>query len=420
MGRRGRGARRDATTAFLGKTALPVAAMLAMTIPSPAPGQGPAPARPPLQLDLPIQSEIAATDPTMNDNQHSREFRLWLDARQRIQIDMDGVNPGSDPYLAFDPYLRLLDPAGREVAHNDDRGDGTPNSRILYLAPFAGDYVVRAQGFFNHTGRFTLRATAAPVSQPQPLTAGSIPVAMDTTSAIDSYGGVTVRIREFVFSGSEGERVLFDVGSATVEARLRLVDQEGAEIGSTHGDERFAPRRLLAQLARTGTYRLIMTSAADQVGYVSLVFSRGPPVTETPLALQGRVIRQDRLTLGSPAVIAGGTPARFRYVYKLYRLELRAGDIVRITARSSAFEPVVAAGGDTLLGFGAALEGMPSTDVITADIDSRPAMASSLTIEAAEAGIVMLRVRSPTVSVGDFTLAVEPVITVEDPSGGDP
>jgi hypothetical protein len=41
----------------------------------------------------------------------------------------------------FDPYLRLEDPGGREVAHDDDSG-GFPNARITFRAPQAGDYRV--------------------------------------------------------------------------------------------------------------------------------------------------------------------------------------------------------------------------------------------------------------------------------------
>src|SRR4051812_38980138 len=126
MQRAGRVERRDAAAGLSMRTVLPLAAALLTIMAGQARGQSQAVDRPSLQIGVALDAEIDAGDRTMDAGQHSREYRLPLAAGQRIQIDMDSLEPAATP---FDTYLRLLDSHGREVAANDDRGDGTYNSR---------------------------------------------------------------------------------------------------------------------------------------------------------------------------------------------------------------------------------------------------------------------------------------------------
>jgi hypothetical protein len=69
-----------------------------------------------------------------------------------ITIDMEA---------AFDTYLRVQDSSGREVTFNDDRGDGTFNSRIArFRLPATGTYTILA-GSYNDSGSgaYTLTLT---------------------------------------------------------------------------------------------------------------------------------------------------------------------------------------------------------------------------------------------------------------------
>src|SRR6185295_14069371 len=56
----------------------------------------------------------------------------------------------------FDAYLRLLDPAGKQVAEDDDGGEGL-NARINFKAPEDGNYKIIATTFKpGATGKFVL------------------------------------------------------------------------------------------------------------------------------------------------------------------------------------------------------------------------------------------------------------------------
>jgi len=61
---------------------------------------------------------------------------------------------------AFDAYLRLEDPTGKEVAQNDDdpNGNGTFDSRIVYKAPKTGAYKIHATSLDGKMGKFALTA----------------------------------------------------------------------------------------------------------------------------------------------------------------------------------------------------------------------------------------------------------------------
>jgi len=61
---------------------------------------------------------------------------------------------------AFDAYLRVEDRAGKQLASDDDGGDGT-NARLDFTAPADGTYRIIVTSFENvRTGAFTLRVSA--------------------------------------------------------------------------------------------------------------------------------------------------------------------------------------------------------------------------------------------------------------------
>src|SRR5439155_1081677 len=68
-------------------------------------------------------------------NTPCKEYLLEMEAGKSYRIDHVSK--------AFDAYLRLEDDAGRQLASDDDGGDGT-NARILFRCEQAGSYVLVA------------------------------------------------------------------------------------------------------------------------------------------------------------------------------------------------------------------------------------------------------------------------------------
>ena len=68
------------------------------------------------------------------------------------------VTLNAEEECSFDPYLRLLNDAGEEVASDDDGGEAL-NSMLQYLMPDAAPLTIVASGFGEGAGSFTLRVS---------------------------------------------------------------------------------------------------------------------------------------------------------------------------------------------------------------------------------------------------------------------
>jgi hypothetical protein len=99
---------------------------------------------------------------------HCKTLGYPMSAGKTYQIDMRSTE--------LDPYLRLEDPAGQQVAFDDD-GGGFPNARIIYSPKVSGQFTIVCTTYAGgSTGKFTLQvqeiaspaATATPV-EPNPV-----------------------------------------------------------------------------------------------------------------------------------------------------------------------------------------------------------------------------------------------------------
>uniref|UniRef100_UPI00286E82FE M10 family metallopeptidase C-terminal domain-containing protein n=1 Tax=Sphingomonas sp. TaxID=28214 RepID=UPI00286E82FE len=82
-------------------------------------------------------------------------IRIDLTAGQSIVITLNGDT-------LSDPYLRLLNSSGTQLAVNDDYG-GTLDSRISFTATTTGTYYIDASAFGTATGTYELAVTSPPV-----------------------------------------------------------------------------------------------------------------------------------------------------------------------------------------------------------------------------------------------------------------
>lgn len=98
-----------------------------------------------------LQSNLTANDARdrRRPNSACKVFTISMTAGKTYQIDMI-KNAGG-----LDPYLRLEDPAGNNLAEDDDSG-GFPNAQLHYACPQTGEYRIVATTFGGGTGNFTL------------------------------------------------------------------------------------------------------------------------------------------------------------------------------------------------------------------------------------------------------------------------
>ena len=91
---------------------------------------------------------------------YRKVYPFQVKAGSTYTIDLDG--PGRKFFDKFDPFLRLEDPAGKQLAENDDRGPKDMNSRIVYRAVRDGEVRIVATTFeSDQTGAFALKVYEA-------------------------------------------------------------------------------------------------------------------------------------------------------------------------------------------------------------------------------------------------------------------
>ncbi len=81
---------------------------------------------------------------------YHKSYEFKMEEGKTYQIDLKSKE--------FDPWLRLLDPDGKQVAEDDDGGEDL-DSRIVYKAKKSGAYRIIVTTFGDgETGRFFLTA----------------------------------------------------------------------------------------------------------------------------------------------------------------------------------------------------------------------------------------------------------------------
>ena len=87
-------------------------------------------------------------------------FKFPVKAGQRLSIEVLARRIGS----SLDPFIRLLDTKGRELAYNDDTPGLNSDSSIVYTFKDAGDYILELRDIKYGAGGYRLRIGDFPVA----------------------------------------------------------------------------------------------------------------------------------------------------------------------------------------------------------------------------------------------------------------
>jgi hypothetical protein len=242
-----------------------------------------------LSLDVPVAGNIDFA----NDQDW---YRFEVKSGETYVLNLDGSAGGIG--TLNNPYLRVLDSAGNEIASNDDFG--TRNSQIGYSAAADGFVYVSAQTADGGTGTYRLSAHQVAGDVPESAaTKAEFTVGTSVSGNID-FGQDADWYR---FDAKAGTTYLFDLeGSASGNGTLgnpylRVLDSNGNEIASNddewwvwtpNSQVGFSPGAdglfyVSAQTADggTGSYRL---SASEVVGDLP-----SSPATQAELTVDAAV-----------------------------------------------------------------------------------------------------------------------------------
>ncbi len=170
----------------------------------------------------------------------------------------------------LDPFLRLLDETGRELAANDDARNNTRDAALIDLTlPTEGQYTLVVSRFGEETGASTgefiltleQSATAATQASPQVIAYNELIMGSITNTLYES---------RYTFEAAEGDVITIDLEAvnAGLDPFLILLDAAGDELA--RNDDR-SPRTRDSQITaftvpESGIYTVIATRYNGETG----------------------------------------------------------------------------------------------------------------------------------------------------------
>lgn len=206
----------------------------------------------------PVSGQLDADSNILeSDRSFFNAYTFEIQQGQRITVDMM-----SDE---LDAYLILIDPNGRDVAQDDDGGNGT-NARLLATVPQSGTYTILANSHSpGETGRYQLRVAAnsaatSPATRPQQsgVILQESGVLGQNSLVLSSDGSL---YEEHLFEGQAGQLVTINMESNDFDTYLMLIGPDGEMVAQNDdsGSETLNSSISLT-LPQTGTYRVIANS----------------------------------------------------------------------------------------------------------------------------------------------------------------
>lgn len=180
----------------------------------------PAPPRAPRPVGVRIGDERAGEltdrDPEQEDGGRYDAYSFRASTGQRVIVTLESE--------AFDPLVRvgrMNGPDFVELAQNDDGPDDGLNSRLIFSAPTAGDYVIRATALRDGEGAYTLGLAEAPPAPPaKPIAIGdSLDASLNDETGLNDDGQ---RAEFYRFTAEAGQRVAIEMSSKDFDTYLTL------------------------------------------------------------------------------------------------------------------------------------------------------------------------------------------------------
>jgi hypothetical protein len=334
---------------------------LTLTERPPAP---PAPEPKPLRLDDPVAGELGDGDPVDDDGAAFDAFVYTADAGQRDLITLE-----SDDFDALLLVGREVGGSFIELERNDDGPGVGLNSRLVFTAPEAGDYVVRARALSGGAdGAYRLTRTSPPPPPPRlPVEIGGTRSGeLTADTPVNAFG---MRADVYTFTATAGQRVQISLSSDDFDTYLGLIaadgaildeDDDGAGVGTNS--------RLTHTFEADGEYVIEARAFADsgEGAYELALEAVAPP--PPPMTLVAGRDHSGELTDDSPRDIDERHFQDFRVELQAgrrFQAILRSGDFdsyLRIGSAEGEFTPLAEDDDGLGEGFNSRLNFVPETD----------------------------------------------------------
>ena len=252
----------------------------------------PRPAR--IRVGQSLQGRLTATDPESDDGGTYDAFVVRARSGERFAITLTAED--------FDPIVRVGRMEGQtfiELAMNDDGPDTGLNSRLVFTAPEAGEYVIRATPLNGSgEGAYTLALAEGPAPAPaSPIEIGATVQGELTASDGKSESGRAADA--YRFSGREGQRIRIDMSSSDFDTYLQLFDDNRLSLAEDDdGGAEGTDSRLTFTLAATGSYIVEARAFSEDTGNYALTITeiepeKAPEALAFGATVQGEIAEAD-------------------------------------------------------------------------------------------------------------------------------
>lgn len=222
-----------------------------------------------LFADQPHTGELGAGDEVFNSGELFDVYTFENDGRP-FKVTLASS--------AFDTYLIVIDPQGRQF-DNDDASGGTLDSQLMFSTAEAGTYTILASSYATGVqGPYEVLVSggglASPVAgppstgtptQPAPMGPGELALNDSGQGSLDQ-GDATLQSGEYIdwfeFQGQVGQQVTFALESTVIDPYLIVISPSGQQQDNDDVVQGNLNSAITMTLPETGAYRVGATSYA--------------------------------------------------------------------------------------------------------------------------------------------------------------
>lgn len=289
-----------------------------------------------IAVGQPVEGRLGDSSPVNDAGQRADAFRF--DGREGQRVRMTLTSGDFDAYLEL--FHELADGSRESLGSDDDGlGEGT-DARLIRELPADGSYVVEARAFGGGgEGAYRLSLDELPPPpKPEPLAFGqTVQGEVSEDGSVDDNGRPFAAYR---FSAAQGQRIRAIMRSGDFDAYLELGEAVEPFVASASDDDGLGEgtdAQLSYTAPATGDYIIrAMPLGAGSTGLFSLeLIDRGPQPAAGSLLIGStvRAVLDDDDTLTEDGALAD-----------MYRIQVKAGDKLRLTMVSNAFDAFVEIG----------------------------------------------------------------------------
>lgn len=223
--------------------------------------------------DVKIDGQIVPNDlPDKVRNNPCKIHTVKLTKDKTYIIDLESKD--------FDAYLRIEDSAGKQLAQDDDGGEGL-NSRLRFVPAKSDNYQIIATTFGGGAGTYTLKIRGAGPAKKEALPASADGKVHTVGDGLKIESQITKddpkdrarrnsNAKVYLVKMAKDKTYTIDMESGDIDSFLRLENEAGTQLkyDDDGGDNLNA--RIIFRAETAGTYRIVATTFGGDMGPFTL------------------------------------------------------------------------------------------------------------------------------------------------------